>query len=306
MDIDAVIRSYIGSKYKLVGVKILKEADRKEKPAKPMRYCQFVKDASLGKTFEIELSDLTCPNAELALGFVSPRYVDVQPRIMPSETKTVRVGPIEDSDVVLMIVTPKQMMDIAVLIGGTSASFKGEIAVCGEATAVPYMAKKPNVSFLCNGARIFAGYKDSEIILGLPYGDARKLAEKIEERTKTCGALCGCLLSDIPKNIQNSFKEIGFEKGTDYFFGKIDDTNVRIYLNKDEQGRFKYITIHIPVKEIVIANEPFESRIRGNWTDIFGTFDPEALGLDLNTSENLKETISELVRKAFKKEENSK
>src|SRR3989338_7402872 len=172
VDIDSVIRSYIGSKYKLVGVKILNEIpkDLSDKPKKPMRHCQMVWEAAvLGKTFTYMLEDLSCANAELALGFVEPKYVDVQPRIQPSDTKAIRIGSIDGADVILIILNPKQLMDLSVLLGGIKAEFKGEIAVCGEATSLPYMTKKPNISLLCNGARMFSDYKESELVLGLPY-----------------------------------------------------------------------------------------------------------------------------------------
>jgi len=304
MDIDKTIRSYIGSKYRLVGVKILSEEDKKDNDkrlAKPMRYCQFIRDAVVkGSEFTINLSDISCPNAEICLGFIEPKYVDIQPRIMPANTKAIRIGKIEDSDVVLAIVTPKQMMDLSVLLNGIKAEFHGEMGVCGEATAKVFMNKTPNVSFLCNGARMFAEFRDNEVILGMPYNAALELAEKIEGLSKTCGALCGCLTSNIPPQILQNFKNIGFEKGTDYFFGKVDGNNVRIYLNKDLQGRYRYITVHVPVKGEVKVEKPFEVKKRGNWNDIVGIFNIEEIGIDLYSGENLEETIKDVVKKMTK------
>lgn len=303
VDIDNTIRSYLGSKYRLVGIKILNEIPKDfNRPKKPLRHCQMVREAALGKTFTYDAKDLSCPNAELALGFVEPKYVDVEPRIKPSNTKAVRVGPVEGADVVLAIVTPKQLMDLAVISGGISAQFKGEIAVCGEATAKVFMEGKPNITVLCNGARILGEYKDSELIVSLPYDDAKKIAEKIAALEKKGGALCGCLTSDIPKQIILSLKDNGFEKGTDYFFGRIDDWDVRIYLDKDQGGRYDRITIHVPVKGEVKAQKPFTVRKRGNWSDVTGTFEPEEIGINLNSGENLKETIRALIEKNVKME----
>ncbi|ODS40361.1 MAG: hypothetical protein A7315_08885, partial [Candidatus Altiarchaeales archaeon WOR_SM1_79] len=293
MDIDKTIRSYIGSKHKLIGVRILSEEskkDRDKRPAKPMRYCQFIREAAVkGSEFILNVSDMSCPNAEICLGFIEPKYVDIQPRIMPANTKAVRIGKVEDSDVVLAVVTPKQMMELAVLLGGVNSEFRGEMALCGELTAGVFISKKPNVSFLCNGARMFAEFRDNEVVVGMPYETALKLAEKIEALSRTCGALCGCLTSDIPPQILTNFKKIGFEKGTDYFFGKVKGNNVRIYLNKDTQGRYNYITFHVPIKGDVKAEKPFEVKKRGKWSDIIGVFDIEGIGIDLYSGENLED-----------------
>ncbi len=305
MDIDKTIRSYIGSKYKLIGVKILSEEDKKDndkRPAKPMRYCQFVREAVIkGSEFTIKVSDISCPNAEICLGFIEPKYVDIQPRIMPANTKAIRIGEIEDSDVVLAIVTPKQMMDLSVLLNGIKAEFHGEMGVCGEATAKVFTSKTPNVSFLCNGARMFAEFRDNEVVIGMPYNTALELAEKIEALSKTCGAFCGCITSDIHPQIQRNFNKIGFEKGTDYFFGKVNGNNVRIYLNKDLQGRHTCITFHVPVNGEVMVEKPFDVRKRGKWNDIVGTFDIEEIGIDLYSGENLEEIIKNVVEKMIKK-----
>ncbi len=298
MDVDATIRAFVGSKLRLVGVKIIDEMpkDGTERPKKPLRYSKLIREAAQGKNFTVLEKDISDANPQLALGFYEPKYVDIQPRISPANTKAVRIGPIEGSDVVLMILNPKQVMELAQVFGPIDARFQGELGVEGEATALPYMGKKPNVSFLCNSARLLSGYLESEVILSMPTPDAQSLAEKIENQARHDGALCGCLVSDIPPQIQAAFKENGFEKGSDYFFGKVAGSNVRLYLEKDSNGRFSKITIHIPVKGQAEADAPFIVKARGNWSDIVGKFDPNEIGVDLHTGEGLKETIERLLQ----------
>jgi uncharacterized protein (DUF169 family) len=296
---DRTIRAHIGSKYNLVGVKILKKEDGAKRPKRPMRFCEMVKEAAEGKSFDAGIEDIACPSAIVTLGFEEPVYVDIQPRIKPAETKTVQVAPLgemENPDVILAILTPKQAMDLSALLNGLEARFSGNLAVCGEATAKPYMGKKPNLTLLCGGARMFAGYKDSELILGAPPETFKELADRIEALSKTCGALCGCLTSDISPRIIQSFKNLGFEKGTDYFFGKVKDFNVRIYLNKDFQGRMKYITFHLPIKGEVKVRKPLTIKRRGDWSDVVVTF---GIGeaIDLNTGKGLREVIEDIIRK---------
>jgi uncharacterized protein (DUF169 family) len=294
------IRAYLGMRHKLIGVKILKDTpDASQKPTKRMRYCEMVREAADGKTYVAELEDIACPNAEVTLGFQEPIYVDVQPRIMPAETKAVKVGPLEkvkDPDVILAILNPRQAMEVAALLDGIKAKFSGSIAVCGEATAIPYMEKKPNTTFLCGGARMFADFRESDLILGAPPEVFQELSERVEGASKSCTALCGCRTSDLSPRIIEGFKRLGFEKGTDYFFGKVNGVSVRIYLNKDLQGKIKYITVHLPLKGEVKAKKPLLVKKRGNWTDVAMTF---GLGeaIDLNTGKGIKEAVLDILEK---------
>ncbi len=297
------IRSYLGMKYHLVGIKISNESIYKTKLAAPMRYCEMVRDAALGKTFYAECNDLSCPNAELCLGFRQPEYVEVEPRIK-SKTQSIMVGPTDDADVILLILSAEQIMTISILLGGINASFKGELGVCGEATAKVFEDKQPNLTFLCNGARMFAGFKSSDMILGLPYNIAEKLAERIEKLIKTGGSLCGCTVSDIPKEIVKNFEKIGFEKGSDFFFGKIDEQNIRIYLNKDDDGRIKYLTFYLPIKDLPAdfqVKKPFQLKERGTWKDIYIVVVPDEIGINLYTGKNLLEVLNDLTLKALNK-----
>lgn len=298
---DSIIRAHLGTKYNLVGVRVLKEdiANPELRPKKKMRFCELVREAADGKCFDAKLEDLACPHEGVVLGFEEPEYVDVEPRIKPAETKALKIAPIEkmkDPEVVLAILNPKQIMDVSALLNGIEANFAGSLAVCGEAMAKPYMDKKPNLTFLCAGARTFADYKDSELILGAPPATFQKLAEGIEALSKSCGALCGCRVSDIPPRIVKSFQKLGFEKGTDYFFGKVEGQNVRIYLNKDFQGKFKFVTFHLPLKRAVDLKPPFVVRQRGEWTDVVVTFGLGE-GVDINTGKGVKEAAQNILQK---------
>jgi uncharacterized protein (DUF169 family) len=291
------IRAYLGMKYGLVAIKILKE-----KPAeitkKRMRFCEMVKKATEGEVFFAEKENISCPNAEVALGLAKPIYVDVQPRIN-SGTKAVGIGPVEKieaPDIILAILNPKQAMEISSLLGGMEARFSGNMAVCGEATARPFIEGKPNATFLCGGARMFAGFRDSELMLGAPPSVFKELSQRIDAVSKTCTALCGCKTSDLSPIVIENFRKMGFEKGIDYFFGKINGKNVRIYLNKDLEGRMKYITIHLPIKGEVKAKKPLIVKKRGNWTDVSLTFSLGE-GIDINTGKGLREAVLDIAKK---------
>ncbi|MFQ6105578.1 MAG: DUF169 domain-containing protein [Candidatus Hydrothermarchaeaceae archaeon] len=134
---ENVIRAHLGMKHSLVGVKILDRgsARKDKKPKKGMRFCEMVRKAADGNIFMAEVDDFSCPNAVITLGYEEPTYIDLQPRIMPSKTKVVEVGPVKavaSPDIILAILNPRQAMEIASMLDGVVAEFKGGLAVCGE------------------------------------------------------------------------------------------------------------------------------------------------------------------------------
>lgn len=283
------LRAHLGMKYNLVGVRLVKEQDYTPGMVDSMRagerkwYCAMVKQAACGKTFAATVDDMGCPNSELALGLRKPKYSNM-PTMIKDNIKAVVIGPIEGADVILFVLNPKQVMKLSIILGGMSADFKGEVAVCGEATAMVIAEGIPNMTLLCNGARMYGGYIDSEVVVGVPPYLVDKLEEKVAKMNKCGGALCGCLVSDMPREVTANFKEIGFEKSTDYFMGKIGSWSVRIYLNKDDSGALKQLTLYIPLKlkgEAPEVRPPFMTRARDGWLDIFTTLDTQSEGIDI-------------------------
>jgi uncharacterized protein (DUF169 family) len=177
-EIEKRIRSYLGLNHRLVGIKISEENVDGKHPTVPTTFCRAVRETLGGKELVIGIDDLDCPNAELCLGFREPMFVDVGPRIR-SKTKAVRIGSLEDADVVLLVLNSEQVMIMSILLGGIKAEFKGEMAICGEAVAKVYNEGKPNVSFLCSGARDLGGFETHEVVLGLPYGLFLELPDRM-------------------------------------------------------------------------------------------------------------------------------
>jgi uncharacterized protein (DUF169 family) len=143
-----------------------------------MTFCRFVREAARGKDFFIKMKDLNCVNAEVALGFREPNYVNIEPRIK-EKTAALRLGPVEDADVVLLVLNPEQIMIMSILLDGINAKFKGDMAVCGEAMAHVYNTGQTNVTFLCNGARLYGGFEGSELVVALPYKTFLELPSKM-------------------------------------------------------------------------------------------------------------------------------
>ena len=205
-----------------VAVRIINDGSEQKTNTQPMRFCEMVRRSAMyGESFVFGVEELTCTSAELALGFTEPSYGDVYPRIRPANTKLVSVSPLEKTekkpDVVVIIGTPRKIMRVSTILAQlhnkkpVEVKFKGEFAVCGECTAIPYMEKKVNLSLLCNGARMFSGYRDDEIVMGFPLDDFIRISESTEEKEIT-NALCGCIMDDIPAGAVAAIEKISGPK----------------------------------------------------------------------------------------------
>lgn len=177
-EIGQAVKTFLGLSYAPIGVKILTEDDGR--PGDPLaeraRFCPFHPHLLGEGTFILRPGDLACPSVDLILGFTRPRYVDVQPRIA-GETKAVRLGPLEEADVVLFTLDANQAMALAVLLGGVEAECKGEIAVCGEALARAYNTGRPSLTLLCRGALDFGSFTKGELVVAVPYQDFLRLPQ---------------------------------------------------------------------------------------------------------------------------------
>jgi hypothetical protein len=273
--------------------------------------------ASRGGQFVYDVSDEACATAQLVLGLRQSRHFE-GPRV-PVKVNSIRIASLdqieEDPDLILTTVTPKQMMDLTLLInagnpGDLTVGFRGE-AACAEFTAKPYREQRANLSLLCYGARfVYSNYRDNELLFSAPPSTYLTTVDTIESLAKTGGALCGCRTSDIPQEVIEAFERAGFAKGTDYFFGRIDGQGVRVYLAKDAHGRFDSITFHIPSKLDSAENAerhrhdltryftaPFTVRARGPWLDIALHAKMGELSIDLLDHNSLRTATDQFIRR---------
>ncbi len=299
-----------------VAVRIITDVSEQKTGSQPMRFCEMVRRSAMyGENFVFGVEELTCTSGELALGFTEPSYGEVYPRIKPANTRLVSISPLERTekkpDIVIIIGTPRKLMRVSTILAQlhekqpVEARFKGEFAVCGECTAIPYMEKKVNLSLLCNGARMFSGFRDDEMAMGFPLDDFIRISESTEEKEIT-NALCGCIMDDIPAGAVAAIEKIGFGKGTDQFFGRFGEEIVRLYTPKSDDGKITSLTLHVPVKfkdnetaskvnekAREILQSPVLHRVRDNWVDIALPLD---LGESLNRASMKGEKFEALVR----------
>lgn len=322
--IDRTIRTYLGLKPSLVGVKIRKKGiSEKESNLKPKdltAFCNMVRLSSLkGEIFLYDEYDELCSIAKVVMGFRDSENMKVDAAISPAETSSVLISPLdkirEQPDIILAVLNPKQTMELALILSkrmGTpiTSSFRGE-ASCAEFAAKPYIEKRLNASLLCHGARtLYSDFQDNELVCGAPSEVFIELAEAIENAMKRGEALCGCSTSNIPITIIKEFEKANLSKGTDYFFGKFDGYNIRVYLNKDLQGLIRLITIHLPLKTSKeedarilskklgeTLQKPYQVKARGYWLDVTLTGSAEELGIDLREGNSLQVAILNFLSK---------
>lgn len=318
-EVDEAVRGFLGLGHSLIGVKLRRSEIKGEspfKPEKPMEYCKMLRLASTeNRIFLYERDDEACITAQFTLGLRAPKHGGVKPRVDPADVKSILIAPLsqidEDPDIIHAILNPRQMMDLAIILEAAgveqlSVEFKGDKA-CSDFTAKPYMERKPNISFFCSGARLYADYRDSELVFGAHPEVFSKVAEAVVNLLKTGGTLCGCRTSDIPAEMTAEFERIGLAKGIDYFFGKIDGYNVRVYLNKNLQGRFHFLTVHLPVKmtseeearetveRLGVMTRPYRVNLRGNWIDLSMMANADELAIDLLSAEDIRRVMKSAV-----------
>ncbi len=321
-DLSDRFRKFFGLPSSPVAMKISDKQLDGEGPKQPSLFCEFVRRAAVDReAVTISENDLQNFAARVILGFMEAKYIDIYPRIKPAATKSIVVAPLEmmsqDPDVVIVLMNPARMMEVMqVLFRATRKRLEASMtcessALAGEATAIPYMEKKPNLTLLCGGARMIAGYEEDELAMGMPFEAFVKLTESLTEPTLAT-ALCGCLMDDISKHLKEAFIAVGFDKSTDHFYGEVLGKVFRAYLSKDEQGLITVATFHYPLKfksgeEAQRAINPAKALLAGlggevtvsqreNWLDLILTVKfpdgLEKLALDV---ENFKGTINKIL-----------
>ncbi len=320
-DVEENLRSYLGLKYRLVGVKLIRDEEIEGYPrlSSPAAFCHVVRLASTsGNSYVYGLDYERCPTAQVVLGFKEISYLKIDYSVKPPVTKKVLISPLNEMnvtpDIVLSILNPKQMMDLTVILKVNGEPFKAEFSgehACAEFFAKPYLKGEPNISLLCSGAReVYSDFRENEIILGAPLKTFIQASKVIESINRIGGSLCGCRLSDLPAAIIEEFESIGFSKGTDYFFGKVDGYNVRVYLNKDMHGRLKFITVYSPIRLSSdeeaekalrmlkpLMSRPYSVKRRGYWLDISIQESEDALGVNVLDGGSIEAMIKRFVEK---------
>lgn len=184
------IKRILKNQFVPVGVKIIKNDDEfnvdeyfqdvNTYKRKHKRFCYYIRQAAQEEEGFLIKNDnkLDCKNPYFCLGFKESKFHKLEPRISPPNTKSILIGPLNkfktEVDSVIFIVNANQSMLLidalySILKKNIPITSSAHMAVCLEIVARSIVNHTPSLSLLCYGARIISGYKEDELMIGIPY-----------------------------------------------------------------------------------------------------------------------------------------
>ena len=210
------VKQILGLSSSLVGVKfIYSDADypNDAKKLSGHRYCQALMKARHGNKVLLDAEGMSCPAAAAAFGFkplpdglktgkglVGFGIVEAQntgqtmfegmTTLEQGKLKALYLFPLEEAtrepDIVVVEDQTEKLMWIALanlnVKGGQRVESSTAIlqATCVDATTIPYVQQKFNMSMGCYGCRDATDIESGETVLGFPFKDFEAIAENIE------------------------------------------------------------------------------------------------------------------------------
>lgn len=206
-EMSEILKSSLGIRDNIVGVKLFKSEDEIPKDLdpieRPFRYCSMIQNARLEGTSFLARADYhECKGGASGLGLMEcPENIasgslyfdklhkcetkDVgvsiaanMPRLLPGTTVATYVAPLSkmvmNPDVVILVGNPLQARRIVQAVmftkgGRANFSTAGIQSFCVDATASPYLKGEVNVSLGCDGSARNAGLDDYSVVVGIPF-----------------------------------------------------------------------------------------------------------------------------------------
>lgn len=177
------------------------------------RYCQTLMKARHGAHVILDAEGIACPAAAAAFGFkplpealktgkglvgfgivnheaTGKTMFEGMTTLSPNKLKALYLFPLETStlepDIVVVEDETEKLMWFALanlnLKGGQRIESSTAIlqATCVDATTIPFLQKKFNMSMGCYGCRDATDIEPNETVLGFPFSDFKEIAENIE------------------------------------------------------------------------------------------------------------------------------
>lgn len=224
---------------KPVGVKLVRSEEEFHKYegrelSRPMAYCVAVKSASCGHNIKLTRRTGGCAGSNRALGLAECSHLfrqgisgyhlglyetpEVAAKVAASipmcadDTYGIIIKPLEQfeiaPDVILIISNTREAMRIlqgyTYIYGLTKGlNLSGNQAVCVEATVTPMTTGEMNVSMFCSGTRFHAGWKDTEVISGIPFEKAEGLVRGLK------GTVNAIEMNERKREIEEALKASG-------------------------------------------------------------------------------------------------
>ncbi len=202
-----------------VGVKFVRTGELPPEnftpPAKRIRFCQAVMEASWGKSLLVSASELACGPGPSSFGapikekvyrgevhsalgiFGSPeaaaKCLTTNPKMPAGSVASIAVAPLErftfPVDTVIVRVNPEQAMWLC----QTRSYEEGkhlvleiltEQSVCAGMSVAPYIKSEIGVTFGCYGSRTYTDLKPEEMMVGIPGSILPKVVSILEKMGK--------------------------------------------------------------------------------------------------------------------------
>ena len=214
------LKQLLGLRWSPIAVRLVTENDDltvlPKESKRRIRYCQLLMEAKKGKSLLLTATSISCPAAASALGFLplpekiskgemlktlglfasneaAARTMNAMPRLESGKFRAVAVAPLEtasfEPDVVVIEDVPEKIMWInlaSLYSSGGRLNFSSAVfqACCVDATAIPYLSKKVNVSLGCYGCRDSTDIADDECLTGIPVHLLPEIVDSLRELSK--------------------------------------------------------------------------------------------------------------------------
>ncbi len=199
-----------------VGIRILSGDDAPPTTARPLRrhrYCQAVMRARHGEEVCLDGAGLACPAAARAFGFrdlpanlesgkglvgfgivsdaeVGAALFRAMPRLDPGSVGWLHLFPLEAApeapDIVLVEDVIERLMWLALagvhVSGGERIQANTAVlqAVCADATVIPFLEQRMNLTYGCYGCREATDIEPMETLIGFPVALLEPVVEHVE------------------------------------------------------------------------------------------------------------------------------
>lgn len=210
------VKQILGLTTSLVGVKfIFSESEIPEKVEKlhGYRYCQALMKARHGKHVILDAEGIACPAAAAAFGFkplpeglksgkglvgfgivnqedTGKTMFEGMTTLPQGKLKALYLFPLETAEIEPDIVVVEDEIEKLMWFALANLNIKGGQrvesstailqATCVDATTIPYIHQKFNISMGCYGCRDATDICPNETVLGFPFKDFNSIAENLE------------------------------------------------------------------------------------------------------------------------------
>lgn len=210
------IGQLLGLSSSLIGVKFIfsiNETPEKVEKLHGHRYCQALMKARHGKHVVLDAEGIACPAAAAAFGFkplpeglktgkglvgfgivnqeeTGKAMFEEMTTLPQGKLKALNLFPLEtaeiEPDIVVVEDETEKLMWFALanlnIKGGKRVESTTAIlqATCVDATTIPYVQQKFNMSMGCYGCRDATDISPNETVLGFPFKDFKAIAESLE------------------------------------------------------------------------------------------------------------------------------